>query len=221
MTGIQRAKISYHLGVDRPTLLMFADAIFSIAITLLVLEIRLPELDPATNAALVNSLLADIPAFMAFVISFFSLASWWVQMHQLFINVHKLDRRLMWLMIVLLFFIVFTPFATYVFARYVELLVAYVFYILVYLCSGAVFYTMAAYALRHPELLAPGAEQVSISQLRRALIIYIAVTLLSIPAAALNTYYGIAILVLWNIALLAYNARSTVVKPSEEAGEGN
>lgn len=218
MVEKQPVKVLYRLGVDKPTMMVFADAVFSIAITLLVLEIRLPELDPATNSALVSALLTDIPAFMGYVISFFSIASWWVQVHQLYSYVHKLDRRLMWLTICFLFFIGFTPFATYVFAHYPELLVAYLFYLAVYLLSGAVYYICAVYANNHRELMVLELDEAMIGRLRRVLAIYAAVALLTVPIAYFNTFAAIAVLVVWNIALLIINMRTTEAKPAEEHG---
>jgi uncharacterized membrane protein len=55
-------------------LILFTDAVFAIAITLLVIEIRVPELHHATEAGAVQGLLQLISKFIGFFISFFVIA---------------------------------------------------------------------------------------------------------------------------------------------------
>lgn len=49
----------------------FSDGVFAIAITLLVLELRVPATENSDRKTLVNSLLAQWPSFLAFSLSFF------------------------------------------------------------------------------------------------------------------------------------------------------
>src|ERR1051325_2161722 len=61
----------------------FSDGVFAIAITLLILEIRVPELDAgAPSEQLFAALLRLWPSFLAFVFSFFVILVMWVNHHE-------------------------------------------------------------------------------------------------------------------------------------------
>ena len=93
-------------------LILFTDAVFAIAITLLVIEIRVPELHHATESDAVQGLLRLIPKFIGFFISFFVIAIYWVAHHRIFRFVHRLDNTLIWINMFFLLGIVLMPFTT-------------------------------------------------------------------------------------------------------------
>jgi uncharacterized membrane protein len=93
-------------------LILFTDAVFAIAITLLVIEIRVPELHHATEADAVQGLLRLIPKFIGFFISFFVIAVYWVAHHRIFRFVHRLNNGLIWINLFFLLGIVLMPFTT-------------------------------------------------------------------------------------------------------------
>jgi uncharacterized membrane protein len=80
-------------------LILFSDAVFAIAITLLVLEIKVPSIDHhiATDALLLKSLDELIPKFIGFFISFFIIGLYWTTHHRLFGHVVDYMPRLLWL----------------------------------------------------------------------------------------------------------------------------
>jgi uncharacterized membrane protein len=90
-----------------------SDGVFAIAITLLSLRLVIPlrgELDAA---------LADlVPDFFALALSYAVIGSYWVFHHRLFAAVVRFDRRLVWLNLLVLFFIVLMPFTTSVVAQH-------------------------------------------------------------------------------------------------------
>jgi uncharacterized membrane protein len=91
----------------------FSDGVFAIAITLLSLELVIP-LHEDLGAAL-----SDLwPNFFALALSFAVIGSYWVFHHRLFTAVVRYDRRLIWLNLLVLFFIVLMPFTTSVIADY-------------------------------------------------------------------------------------------------------
>ena len=104
------------LGLDR--LVFFSDAVFAIAITLLALEIRLPEGDFAEDAALGQALFAMSDAYLAFAISFWVIASFWIGHHRMFLHIRRYDDRLLLLNFVLLMLIAFVPFPTTLISDY-------------------------------------------------------------------------------------------------------
>src|SRR5215469_15570694 len=77
----------------------FSDGVFAIAITLLVLELKVPHLPSGalepTPQALAQSLLAEWPAYFSFVTSFFSILIMWVHHHTLFRLARQTDATLL------------------------------------------------------------------------------------------------------------------------------
>ncbi len=88
----------------------FSDAIFAFAMTLLVLELK----DPALSGAnLVQGLINQWPADFAFVTSFATVLIMWVNHHNMFNVIKRIDTKFMFLNGFLLFFVTLTPFTTF------------------------------------------------------------------------------------------------------------
>ena len=100
-------------------LVFFSDAVFAIAITLLVLEIRLPPLPFDASDAAIRAALWDIsPKISGFVLSFFVIAAYWEGHHRSFAFIVRVDRGLIWLNFLLLLTVSFMPFPTGLFSEH-------------------------------------------------------------------------------------------------------
>ncbi len=89
---------SNHGTRELDRLIFFSDAIFAIVMTLLVLEIRVPEVPPGLTAEEVPGEVFDLwPKFFSYVLSFLVIGSYWVGHHQTFRYVMSYDRTLLWL----------------------------------------------------------------------------------------------------------------------------
>jgi uncharacterized membrane protein len=100
----------------------FSDGVIAFAITLLVLNLKDPLLDPALNKeTLFQGLLTQWPAFFAFVTSFATILIMWVNHHNMFTYIKRVDTTLLFLNGLLLFFIVLTAFTTLLIANHVGL----------------------------------------------------------------------------------------------------
>jgi uncharacterized membrane protein len=91
----------------------FADGVFAIAITLLVLGIRVPEVDEPLGPALV----AQWPSFFAYVVSFLTIGIMWVQHHRMFTVIGRSNPTFAMINVVFLLFIAFIPYPTEVLAH--------------------------------------------------------------------------------------------------------
>jgi uncharacterized membrane protein len=91
----------------------FSDGVFAIAITLLVLGIRLP---PA-GAPLGRALLDQWPAYFAYAVSFLSIGIIWIGHHRLFEQLDRSDTTFAFLNVVFLMVVAFIPFPTDVLAQ--------------------------------------------------------------------------------------------------------
>lgn len=105
--------------MDRGRLEAFSDGVFAVAITLLALGLAVAG--PGHGQGSLAHQLADRwPAFVAYVISFFTVGIIWVNHHALVSNIITVDRVLLFLNLVLLLFVVTVPFATNTVADYLS-----------------------------------------------------------------------------------------------------
>jgi uncharacterized membrane protein len=169
----------------------FSDAVFAIAITLLVIEVRVPEIHGATDAALGQALIALIPKYVGFVVSFFVIGRFWLGHHRLFGLLRSTDDRLTYANILLLLGIAFTPFPTAVFSEYVNLKTATFLYTGWLIVLGLLNMRLVHVALRAP-LLDPEHDPVLASHLRHGTWLPIVIGL----AASLAAFAGPLIVLL-------------------------
>lgn len=127
-------------GIER--LVFFSDAVIAIAITLLAIDIRIPEhLEPNTNASLLDALVDLVPAVYAYGLSFMAIAAFWIGHRRTFRVTMRTNNRLVALNLVFLAFVALVPFPTSVVARHGDLVAAAVFYAL-YLAATATLSTL-------------------------------------------------------------------------------
>ena len=91
----------------------FADGVFAIAITLLVLGIGVPDIGVPLGPALV----AQAPTFFAYVVSFLTIGIMWVNHHQLFTLIGRSNTTFAFINVVFLMFVAFMPYPTIVLAE--------------------------------------------------------------------------------------------------------
>lgn len=94
-------------------LVFFSDAVFAIAITLLVIEIHIPELPAQSdNDGAWRELLHIGPSLFAFALSFLVIGRFWMGHHRAFGAVRHYDERMVWPNLQYLLGVAFMPFAT-------------------------------------------------------------------------------------------------------------
>ncbi len=138
-------------------LIFFSDAVFAIAITLLVLELRLPA-DRANSATddLAGALLGQIPSIMSYIISFLVIALYWFGHTRMFRAVRGYDDGLFWRNMIYLMCIAFVPFPTSVLGTHPGLQVAVVFYAASLAITGMMEFALWRYVSDGHRLVDPG-----------------------------------------------------------------
>lgn len=114
-------------------IILFTDAVFAIAITLLVIEIKAPEAHDLSTKEQVLQLLRMSPKFIGFMMSFFVIAIYWRSHHRVFGFVHNFTEKLIWLNMLFLFPIVLMPFSS----AYLSENILYPVPFIVYSCTVA------------------------------------------------------------------------------------
>jgi uncharacterized membrane protein len=113
--------------VDR--IILFSDAVFAIAITLLIIEIKPPLVHDGFTAGQQLDQLTDlIPKFIAFLISFFVIAIYWRSHHRIFGFVGAYSSRLIFINSLFLFTIVLMPFSSAYFSENFGFNIPFIFY---------------------------------------------------------------------------------------------
>lgn len=99
----------------------FSDGVFAIALTLLILEIKVPEIEgPLVNKNLLDSLFRLWPSYFAFCLSFIAVLIMWINHHGFFKYLRTINRPFLFANGFLLLMVTFIPFPTAVLARYID-----------------------------------------------------------------------------------------------------
>ncbi len=200
---------------DTSRLEAFSDGVFGVAITLLILEIKVPPLNHATasGADLVRALLDQWPSLMAYVISFISVLIMWVNHHEIFGIITQVSRGVLFANGLLLLLITFVPFPTAVLATYIDhepARAAAAFYCGTFVLVNGAYNVLWYSASRDPRLLKPDVTGAQIRTIWKSYLgafpIYVAATAL----ALLNPFAGLALFSLpWIVwARLRYTSKA-------------
>jgi TMEM175 potassium channel family protein len=116
-------------GLNTNRIEAFSDGVFAVAITLLVLNLQVPQLAASfVSQELVAKLIELWPKLLIYVLSFVIVGIYWVAHHNSFHYIQRSDRTLLWLNLLLLLCIVFIPFPTALVGEYPEQRVSLIIY---------------------------------------------------------------------------------------------
>jgi uncharacterized membrane protein len=133
-TGSTDGKVEDNSLGRLPTL---SDGVFAIAMTLLALNLRLPELpDPVTNTTLLDQLGRELLSILTFLLSFYVVASYWLSHHRLMRSVTTTHPRLLRHTLPLLLVVAAMPFPTSLLGRYGSVPIALALYGVVNVLAG-------------------------------------------------------------------------------------
>jgi uncharacterized membrane protein len=208
-------RMAGHWGTSRTE--AFSDGVFAIAITLLVLDIRVP---PESFDDLWHGVLHEWPAYLAYATSFLTIGGIWLAHHGIFSRLRYVDRTVMQLNLLLLMATSFLPYPTRLAAEAVRDTdaerAAVVFYGLSLMAVSVLVGAIWAHVARTRELLVPG---VSDDEVRAVLLattpnigFYVGATALALVAPHVAAFVYLAI-----AALLVVRARGDVVAPERPA----
>lgn len=137
-----------HHGNER--LLAFSDGVFSITITLLVLEIKIPDIaENLVATELPTALLHLVPKFIGHILSFIVLGLYWIAHHNMFIHIKRHDHVLLWLNTLFLLVIASIPFPTGLLGHYPDERIAIISYAGILFLTGVLLNIIWWYATTH------------------------------------------------------------------------
>lgn len=201
-------------GNSTERLEFFSDAVFAIAMTLLVLDLRVPVLATVSREELGGALLDQAPKFFAYVLSFAVIGLNWSSHFRRFQVIDRVDRRLVQLDLVLLLLVAFVPFPTAVLSEYGPEVPGIVLYAATVALINGVQCLIWVHA-RRAGLLSPAVDRGLYRYVRRNILL---------PGAVFMVSIGIALLGQPLIAMLSWIAispasillgRTSIVRPDE------
>jgi uncharacterized membrane protein len=178
------------------------DGVYAIAMTLLVLNLGVPEA-PRESAALLAALAQMQDLFIDYVISFLLLAVFLTVHHRHFHVIKRTDARLLWINFFTLLFVVLIPFSTVLFGTYRTVPAAAIFFELNIFAIGALKYLQWSYVTHGHRLVDQSLDPEEIRLGRRINLVAPGVSLAAIglafavPDQSTIVFVAIPILITW------------------------
>lgn len=180
----------------------FSDAVFAIAITLLVLAIRPPQAArEVADEQLIQYLLSLGHEILGYVIGFSVIGTYWVAHHSLFDCIQDYDRTLIWLNMLFLLFIAISPFPTAIVSEYEFSRSAQIFFAMTVVMTGVAKIALWLYASHHHRLIPATMTDQEIRRTTWRSVLTPLAFFLSIPFALLGPTFPI---IIWAITPLLH-----------------
>jgi len=176
------------LVMNKHRLEAFSDGVFAIVITLLILDIRVPEVPPHELGV---SLLRLLPTAAAYVMSFFVVALYWLVHHRMSHLIRQVDGNFVWLNMLWLMFVTVLPFPTSLLGHYPMQIIPIVIYGADLILANMTGYIVTGYLLRHPHLATVSLSHLSMRSLLA-------------PYLITNGAYLVAVLCAWISPIVSY-----------------
>ena len=106
-------------GRDRDRIVNLSDGVFAIAITLLILDIRVPDIpENMVSSQLPGALLSLWPKYLGYILSFVGISTFWIIHHSIFRTIRSYNRIILYLNLLFLMVVAFVPFPTSLLGEY-------------------------------------------------------------------------------------------------------
>lgn len=160
------------------------DGIYSVAMTLLVIDLKLPEAaDLQTSGELAKALIGLEPKFLTWVTSFFVLALFWLGHLRSIRLLRGLDGTLVTLYLVQLGFVSLMPFSSALVGEYAPMVLSQVIYSLNMAGLSVLSLMISRHIHRHPALQRMPLSAASVSAARLRVIGLLAISIAAVPIA--------------------------------------
>jgi uncharacterized membrane protein len=182
-------------GLPKARLETLVDGVFAIAMTLLVLELRIPANKGVTEQELVHQLSQILPKLGSIFLSFVILGMSWVGHHNQYVYIRRTDRPFLWINMLFMFFITLIPFSTALLGDHPTKRTAMIVYsINVGLC-GLILLWHWIYATAHRRLVAADLPETVVAATRRRVALAPIAYALAIPLSFVNEWMPLIVYV--------------------------
>ena len=183
-------------GKSRDRLEALSDGLFAFAMTLLVLDLRVPSAAIVHGeATLQHALLRVLPRIVPYLMSFLTLGIFWIGQQTQLNALTRTDRNLTWIHLAFLLPVTFVPFTTSLLAEFLSYRTALLVYWLNIFLLGLVLYFSWTYS-RHAGLIKDDMTEETRAAVDRRIVIAQSLYAGGAALAFVNTYWSIAAIVL-------------------------
>jgi uncharacterized membrane protein len=155
LVGMQTHAENRQFALGKNRIEALSDGIFAIVMTLLILELHVPDLPSnAANVQVAPALWHLWPKFFTYAVTFLSLGVYWIAHHNMYHVIQRADRVLLWLTILFFMFVSMLPFSTSVLNAFRQTQIAPLFFGTNLTAIGWLLYLQWAYAGSQPDMLA-------------------------------------------------------------------
>ncbi len=191
-TETEHSPAQSELGLER--IVFFSDAVMAIAITLLAVDVRVPEIAATAARAELPARLAELsPRIMSFVISFVVIGIYWMSHHRYFSFIKRFDFGLMALNLLFLMFIAAMPFVASLLGQYPSLPIGVVGYAADVAAIGFSLGALWWHASRSHRLIDKSLDARTIRAMNLRALGAPVIFLASIPVGLVNPFWGMVV----------------------------
>ena len=181
-------------GLTKTRIEALCDGVFAIAMTLMIFNIRVPEVP----GDLVRTRLAPIlfslwPQFLVYAISFVMLGVYWVGHHNQYHYIRRTNRLLLWINVAFLLCVTLVPFSTALLGRYPTEQIAVVVYAVNLILVGIILLVHWRYAVSRRGLVDSDLAPDLVKQASRRILLAPAILVLAVAFSFLNTIVSLAL----------------------------
>ena len=174
----------------------FSDGVIAVAITLLILDIHVPNV----NTDLLQALLKQWPAYLGYVTSFLVITIFWANHHTMFRHIHQVDYALVLINAFFLMCIAFIPFVTALLTQYItsptEQHTAAIVYGATLLLNGILFNSIWWYAVWKRRLVRRDLDAQAVRRITKGYLFGLPFYALAIVLSLINVELSLAFYIL-------------------------
>lgn len=180
-------------GLTKARIEALADGVFAIAMTLLVLDLKVPSIGAENTDQLLPALFAQWPKYISYLISFFMLGIYWIGHHNQFHVIRRSDRGFLWINILYLMTISLLPFSTALLGAYPSTRIALIIYGGNLAVIGSVLYWHWYYATHNYRLIDPDIDPQIVTLAARRILTGVIIYLFAISASFISVTMSLVI----------------------------
>jgi uncharacterized membrane protein len=180
------------VGLSISRIEAFADGVFAIVITLLILDIRVPQVQgEPVGPQLLHELINMWPKYLAYAMSFIIVGVYWVGHHAQFRFIRHANRTLLWINILFLMCVAFVPFSAALIGEYRHEQIAVIIYGVNLIVVGACLYLHYWYATQNYRLVDADLPQQQVEATKRRILMAPIICLAAIGLSFISTTLSI------------------------------
>ncbi len=205
--------------MNKTRLEAFSDNVFAIAVTLLILNVKLPDAGKETDHQLGHVLVRILPTVATFGFSFLVISMFWVAHHRIFSFVKVVNNTLLWLNVIYLLFVALIPFPASLIAQNPLLPISIILYSGALLIISIMQLIILTYLLRNEDLKHDALNEETHKSVKRLAIVGLAGYILAAAFSHINGYISFGIIIAIMLFYIIFPARNS--KLNDQIKEAN